>query len=63
MPEIPGDPEVAKIFGFPGLEAALRVNLKYVNLLREEQGNPALTWEQYRAEIEEKMDEISNGQT
>lgn len=58
-----GDPKMAKIFGFPGLEAIMRVNLKYVNVLRDEQGMPELTWEQFRTEVEEKMAEISNGQT
>lgn len=62
MPEnTPGDQEMKKIFGFPGLEAIMRINLKYVNQLRQEQGNPALTWEQFRLEVEEKMAEINNG--
>lgn len=61
MPEIPGDQEVAKLFGFPGFEALIRVQLKYVNLLRVEQGSPALTYEEFRAEIEAKMGDITNG--
>jgi len=56
----PGDPEMKKLFGFPGHEAALRVVLKYVNILRDEQGMPALTWEQWRLEIEIKKQEIIN---
>ncbi len=61
MPEFPGDQEVAKIFGFPGLEAIIRVTLKYVNQLRAEQGNPVLSYEEFRAEIEAKMVDINNG--
>lgn len=58
MFKLPGDPAVSKMFGFPGFEATLRVLLKYVNLLRNEQGMPELTYEQWRLEIEEKMQEI-----
>lgn len=58
MVEIPGDPEMQKIFGFPGLEAFARISLKYINLLRQEHELPELTWEQFRLEIEEKMQEI-----
>lgn len=61
MPETQGDPEVTKIFGFPGFEALIRVTMKYVNLLRVEQGSPALTYEEFRAEIEAKMVDITNG--
>ncbi|MBA7607167.1 hypothetical protein ES703_14325 [subsurface metagenome] len=61
MPELPGDPEITKLFGFPGFEALIRVTMKYVNELRLEQGNPALTYEEFRAEIEAKMTEINNG--
>ena len=61
MPDLPGDPEVAKLFGFPGLEAIIRVTMKYVNLLRVEQGSPALTYEEFRAEIEAKCVDITNG--
>ncbi|MBA7649946.1 hypothetical protein ES703_57745 [subsurface metagenome] len=61
MPELPGDQNVAKLFGFPGFEALIRVHLKYVNLLRVNQGDPALTYEEFRAEIEAKMADITNG--
>ena len=61
MSELPGDPEVTKLFGFPGFEAVIRVTMKYVNLLRVEQGSPALTYEEFRAEIEAEMVEITNG--
>lgn len=61
MPELPGDPEVTKIFGFPGLEAIIRVTMKYVNILLVNQGMPELTYEQFRAEIETKMVDINNG--
>jgi len=61
MSEPVGDQEVAKLFGFPGLEAFIRVTMKYVNLLRVEQGSPALTYEEFRGEIEAKMVEITNG--
>ncbi len=60
MTEMPGDPHIAKLFGFPGFEALIRVTMKYVNLLREEQGDPVLTYEQWRLEIEEKMREIQD---
>lgn len=61
MPELPGDPEVTKIFGFPGFEAFIKVTLKYVNALRAEQGAPLLTYEAYRSEIEVEMNNINNG--
>lgn len=61
MPELPGDQAVKKILGFPGFEAFIRVTLKYVNELRAEQGNPLLTYEEYRSEIEVEMIEITNG--
>jgi len=61
MPEhIPGDPEVRTMFGFPGLEAMMRVNLKYINLLRNEQGMPELSWVQYLDEIRVIMDDINS---
>lgn len=60
MTDIPGDPAVLKLLGFPGLEAIIRVNLKYVNILRVEQGMPALTYEEYRAEIETEAANIIN---
>lgn len=52
MIELPGDREIAKLFGFPGFEAFIRVTLKYVNVLRSEQGMPELTYEEFRTEIE-----------
>lgn len=58
MSELPGDPFVAKLFGFPGFEAFIRVTLKYVNQLRLEQGNPELTYEEFRTEIETKAQSI-----
>lgn len=61
MPELPGDQNITRLFGFPGFEAFIRVTMKYVNQLREEQGNPLLTYEEFRAEIETKMNNISNG--
>lgn len=61
MPDTPGDPAVARIFGFPGLEAIIRITLKYVNLLRIEQGDPVLSYEEFRAEIEAKMNDIKSG--
>lgn len=57
---MPEDPKVKEIFGFPGLEAIMRVSLKYINQLRDEQGQPALTWAEFRLEVEEMMDEIKN---
>lgn len=58
MSALPGDPEIAKLFGFPGFEAFIRVNMKYVNQLRQEQGNPLLTYEEYRDEIIAEMENI-----
>ena len=58
MPEIPGDPYVRKLFGFPGFEAFIRVTMKYVNQLRQEQGQPLLTYEEFRAEIEAEAQNI-----
>ena len=60
MPEINGDPKIKNLFGFPGFEAMIRVNLKYVNILRVEQGMPALTYEEYRTEIETEAANIIN---
>lgn len=60
MAELPGDQEVTKLFGFPGFEAFIRVTLKYVNILRVEQGMGELTYEQFRAEIEAKSISIIN---
>lgn len=60
MPETPGDINVTKLFGFPGFEAFIKVTMKYVNILRVEQGMPALTYEEFRAEIETEMESISN---
>jgi len=61
MIEVPGDQEITKLFGFPGFEAMIRVTMKYVNILRVEQGSPALTYEEFRAEIEAKAADIING--
>lgn len=61
MLELPGDQEITKLFGFPGFEALIRVTMKYVNQLREEQGNPLLTYEEFRGEIEAKAEDIKNG--
>lgn len=61
MPELPGDPNVTKLFGFPGFEALIRVDLKYINILRANQGMPELTYEEFLAEIEAKMVDITNG--
>lgn len=55
-----GDLEITKLFGFPGFEAFIRVTLKYVNLLRVEQGSPVLTYEEFRTEIEVQAEEITN---
>lgn len=60
MSNVLGDQEMAKLFGFPGFEAFIRVTLKYVNLLRVEQGSPALTYEEFRLEIETQAEEIIN---
>lgn len=61
MPDLPGDQEITKLFGFPGFEALIRVTMKYVNQLREEQGNPPLTYEEFRGEIEATAAGITNG--
>ena len=61
MLELPGDQNVTKLFGFPGFEAFIRVTMKYVNVLRVEQGMPELTYEDFRAEIETEMEAILNG--
>ncbi len=61
MPELPGDRNITRLFGFPGFEALIRVTMKYVNELRQEQGNPALTYEEFRGEIEAKSVDITNG--
>ncbi|MBA7625531.1 hypothetical protein ES703_32962 [subsurface metagenome] len=60
MPSTDGDLLVARIFGFPGFEAFIRVTLKYVNQLRQEQGNPPLTYEEYRDEIIAEMESIGS---
>lgn len=60
MPDLPGDPEMTKLFGFPGFEAFIRVTLKYVNELRQEQGNPLLTYEEYRDEIIAQIGQIGS---
>lgn len=58
---LPGDESITKLFGFPGFEALIRVTMKYVNQLRQEQGSPVLTYEEFRAEIEAKAVDITNG--
>lgn len=58
MPGLPGDQEMTKFFGFPGFEAFVRVTLKYVNLLRVEQGMGELTYEEFRLELEQKKTEL-----
>lgn len=58
MPELSGDPAITKLFGFPGFEAFIRVTMKYVNILRVEQGIPELTYEEYRDEIIAEMESI-----
>lgn len=60
MPDLKCDQEILKLFGPEGLEAIIRVNLKYVNILRVEQGMPELTYEEYRAEIETEINSIQN---
>lgn len=60
MLDLPGDPEITKLFGFPGFEALIRVILKYVNQLRQEQGNPELSYEEFRAEIEVEAQNIGS---
>lgn len=60
MVKPPGDLRVAKLFGFPGFEAFIRITMKYVNELRTEQGNPLLTYDEYRDEIEVEMIRINN---
>ena len=58
MPELPGDPRITTLFGFPGFEALIRVNLKYVNQLRQEQGNLALTYDEFVDELIAAKDAI-----
>ncbi len=58
MPDTIGDSEIARLFGFPGFEAFIRVTMKYVNQLRQAQGDPLLTYEEYRDEIIAKMESI-----
>lgn len=60
MFDLPGDINITRLFGFPGFEAFIRVTLKYVNQLRQEQGNPLLTYEEFRDEIEAESESISN---
>lgn len=62
MPEkTPGDPAIAQLFGFPGFEALMRVTRTHVNNLRQEQGMPQLTWEEFLAEVITEMQDITNG--
>lgn len=63
MPEVPGDPKIKKIFGFPGMEAMMKVNLKYINGLRQEQGASVMTWTEYLDEVLLLIEDINNGQT
>jgi len=61
MPEqsiLPGDPLIPRLFGFPGFEAMLKIVVEELNILRNEQGMPIITYEQMRLKIEEKTDEI-----
>ncbi len=60
MLQLPGDLQVSRLFGFPGFEAFIRVTMKYINELRQEQGNPLLTYEEYRDEIIAEMDSIGD---
>lgn len=61
MSETPGDPKVTKLFGFPGFEALMRVGLKYINQARDAHNQPAISYEDFRAEIEAKVVDITNG--
>lgn len=63
MPEIPGDPKIKKVFGFPGMEAMMKVNLKYINGLRQEQGQSEMSWEEYLDEVLLLIEDITNGTT
>lgn len=58
MPETPGDPRIKTLFGFPGFEGFIRVTLKYVNILRLEQGMPELSYDEFVDEIIVSMDSI-----
>lgn len=58
MSQIPGDPRITTLFGFPGFEGFIRVTLKYVNQLRVEQGNPELTYDEFVDEIIASRDSI-----
>lgn len=60
MPELPGDQEVAKIFGFPGFEALIRVTVSHINKSKDEHAKPHVTYEEFRAEIEAQMVDINN---
>lgn len=60
MLELPGDQNIAKLFGFPGFEALIRVTMKYVNQLKQEQGQSILTYEEFRDEIQAEADRIQS---
>lgn len=60
MALLPGDPAAARLFGFPGFEALIKVTMKYVNILRAEQGMPELTYEEFRTEIETEAQNIGS---
>lgn len=62
MPEpLPGDPKIKELFGFPGFEALMRVTATNLNILRQEQGMPALTWAEFLDEVITVMHNITNG--
>ncbi len=58
---LPGDPKFKKIFGFPGMEAMMKVNLKYINGLRTEQGQQEMSWAEYLDEVLLLIEDITNG--
>lgn len=58
MSGLPGDQSITKLFGFPGFEALIRITLKYINELRDEQGKPPITYEEFRTEIETQKSEL-----
>lgn len=58
MPDLPGDPRITTLFGFPGFEGFIRVTLKYVNILRVEQGMPELSYDEFVDEIVVSKDSI-----
>ncbi|GAH97328.1 unnamed protein product [marine sediment metagenome] len=60
MPELPGDANVTKLFGFPGFEALIRVMVSHINKSKDEHAKPHVTYEEFRTEIEAKMVDINN---